>query len=222
MASGQWFDKQTLQKMTTRGIPVTAAVKHVTDWDKTHYTSFDIVIGKSYADDLPGAIDAITVTGPSGKLPLQKMDFTYLRQLREFWIKAPGKPPLGTYTIEVNGGAQKGSATVIQSVVKTIPLPEASSFTPLNGATIKSANPTFSWKTEKANEPLYYRLEINKSNGGRVYSTRYVKDMRSHTIREGVLKSGQSYRWRIRITDGGHWIMVQNSSRSAWQNFHIK
>ena len=78
--------------MTTPGMPVTAAVKHVTDWDQTHYTSFDIVIGKSYAGDLPGTIDAISVTGPSGKLPLQKMNFTYLRNLREFWIKTPGIP----------------------------------------------------------------------------------------------------------------------------------
>jgi hypothetical protein len=222
MASGQWFDKPALQEMTVPGIPVTAAVKHVYEQDKTHYTSFDIVIGKSYAGGLPGTIDAITVTGPSGKLPLQKMDFTYLRQLRNFWIKAPGKPPLGTYTIEVNSDTQKGSATVIQSVVKTILLPEAESLRPLNGATIKSVNPTFSWKTENAKEPLYYRLEINKPSGGRVYSTRYAENMRSHTIPEGVLRPGQSYRWRIRITDAGHWTRVQNSSRCAWQFFHIK
>jgi len=222
MTSGRWFDKQALQKMTVPGIPVTAAVKHVYDQNKTHYTTFDIVIGKTYAGNLPGAIDAITVTGPSGKLPLQKIDFTYLHKLREFWIKAPGKPPLGTYTVEVNGGAQKGSATIIQSVVKTIPLPEVGSFTPQNGATVKSANPTFSWKAVRTKGPLYYRLEINKPAGGRVYSTGYVKNMRSHTIPEGVLKSDQSYRWRIRITDAGHWTMVQNSTRSAWQIFYIK
>jgi hypothetical protein len=222
MASGHWFDKAALKKMTVPGMPVTAAVKHVTDWDQTHYTSFDIVIGKFYAGDLPGTIDAISVTGPSGKLPLQKMDFTYLPKLREFWIKAPGKPLLGTYTIKINGGAQKGSATIIQSVVKTIPLPKAGSFNPQNGATIKSVNPTFTWKTEKANGPFYYRLEIYKSNGGRVYSTGYVKNMRSHTIPEGVLKPGRPYRWRIRATDGDHWKKVQNSTRSAWKIFHIK
>jgi hypothetical protein len=222
MASGQWFDKQELQKMTAPGIPVTAAVKHVTEPDKIHYTSFDIVIGKTYAGDLPGEIDTITVTGPSGRLPLQKYDFTYLPRLKEFWIKTPGKPQLGTYTIEVNSGTQKGSATVIQSVVKTIPLPEIKSFAPLNGATLKSTNPTFSWNAVKTKEPLYYRQEINKRNGGRVYSTGYVKNMRSHTIPEGVLRSGQSYRWRIRITDGGHWQTVQNSSRCDWQIFHIR
>jgi hypothetical protein len=150
------------------------------------------------------------------------MDFTYLPRLRDFWLKAPGKPVLGTYTIEVNAGAQKSSATVIQSVVKTIPLPEAGSFSPQYGATINSENPTFSWKSEKAAEPWYYRLEINKPDGGRVYSTGYVKDMRSHTIPEGVLKPGRSYRWRIRVTDGDHWKKVQNSTRSAWKIFHTK
>jgi hypothetical protein len=222
MASGQWFDKRALQKMTVPGIPVTAAVKHVYDQNKTHYTSFDIVIGKTYAGRLPGAIDAISIRGPAGKLPIQKDDFTYLPRLNDFWFKTPGRPPLGTYTIEVSSGAQKGSATVIQSVVKTIPVPEIRFFTPSNGATLKSANPTFSWKAVRTKEPLYYRLEINKPNGGRVYSTGYVKNMRSHTIPEGVLRSGQSYRWRIRIADGGHWKKVQNSTRCAWQIFHIK
>jgi len=222
MASGQWFDKQELQKMIVPGIPVTAAVKHVYDQNKTHYTSFDIVIGKAYAGRLPGAIEAISIRGPAGKLSIQKDDFTYLPRLNDFWFKTPGRPPLGTYTIEVYSGTQKGSATVIQSVVKTIPLPEVRFFTPPNGATLKSANRTFSWEAAKTKEPLYYRFEINKRNGGRVYSTGYVKNMRSHTIPEGVLKSGQSYRWRIRIVDGDHWKKVQNSTRCAWQIFHIR
>jgi len=222
MASGQWLDKPTLQKMLIPGIPVTAAVKHVHDQDKAHYTSFDIFIGKRYSGDLPGVIHAISVRGPTGRLPIQKKDFTYLPQLRAFWIKTPGKPQPGTYTIEVNSGTQKGSATVIQAVVKTIPLPEARYFRPLNGATLKSINPAFSWKAVKAKEPLYYRFEINNRNGKRVYSTGYVRNMLSHTIPEGVLRSGQSYGWRIRIVDGDHWTTVQNRSQCAWQIFHIK
>ena len=57
---------------------------------------------------------------------------------------------------------------------------------------------------------------------GRVYSTRYVQNMRHNTIPEGALKPGQSYRWRIRVTDGDHWKKVQNSTRCAWQIFHIR
>jgi hypothetical protein len=222
MASGRWYDKPTLQRMLIPRIPVTAGVKHVCDQDKAHYTYFDVVIGKTYSNDLPGAIDSITITGPKGRLPIRKKDFTYLRNLRDFWIKIPGKPQIGTYTIEVISGGKNGSATDIQAVVKTIPLPDVQYFTPLNGAALKSDRPTFSWKLAKTKKPFYYRMEINKRNGGRVYSTGYVKNMQSHTVPNGVLKEGQDYRWRVRITDSDNWVNVQNRSHSGWQLFHLR
>jgi hypothetical protein len=222
MASGRWFDKEALEKMLVPGIPVTAAIKHVYDHNKTHYTYFDIVIGKSYHGPLPGAIEAISVRGPAGKLSIQKDDFTYLPRLKDFWFRTPGKPPPGTYKIDLCSDTQKGSATVIQAVVKTIPLPEVRFFKPINGAALESDSPTFSWKAVKTEEPLYYRLEINKLGGGRIYSTGYVENMQSHTVPGGVLKAGRSYRWRIRIADGGHWTTVQNSTRCAWQTFHVR
>ncbi len=222
MASGQWFDKPTLQRMLIPRIPVTTAVKHVYDQDKVHYTYFDVIIGKTHFGDLPGSIDSITITGPKGRLPIQKEDFTYLHHLRDFWIKIPGTPQIGTYTIEVISGKKNGSASDIQAVVKTIPLPEVKYFTPLNGATLKSDNPTFSWKAIETEAPLYYRLEINKRHGGRIYSTGHIKNMQSHTVPSGVLKEGQTYRWRIRITDSDDWVNVQNRSNSGWQIFHIR
>jgi len=222
MASGRWFDKDALEKMLIPGIPVTAAVKHVYDQHQTHYTSFDIVIGKTYSGRLPGSIEAISIRGPAGKLPVQKDDFTYLPRLDAFWFKTPGKPQTGTYSIEVNSGDQKGSATVIQAVVKTIPLPDVNYFKPKSGATLQSEKPIFSWQRIKTEEPLYYRLEINRIGGGRVYSTGNVRNMQSHTVPGGVLKAGRSYRWRIRITDGDHWTTVQNSTRCAWQTFHVR
>ncbi|MBW2441335.1 MAG: amidohydrolase family protein [Deltaproteobacteria bacterium] len=222
MASGRWFDKDALEKMLIPGIPVTAAVKHVYDQHQTHYTSFDIVIGKTSSGRLPGSIEAISIRGPAGKLPIQKDDFTYLPRLDAFWFKTPGKPQTGTYSIEVNSGDQKGSATVIQAVVKTIPLPDVNYFKPKSGATLQSEKPIFSWQRIKTEEPLYYRLEINRIGGGRVYSTGRVRNMQSHTVPGGVLKADRSYRWRIRITDGDHWTTVQNSTRCAWQTFHVR
>ncbi len=222
MAAGEWFDKPGLQRMIIPRIPVTAAVKHVYDQDKSHFTYFDVIIGKTYSGDLPGAIDSIAVTGPDGRLPIQKKDFTYLPRLRDFWIKIPGIPQVGTYTVEVTSGQKKGSATDIQAVVKTIPLPEVKSFSPLNGAVLKSNNPTFAWKAVKTEAPLYYRLEINELQGGRVYSSGYIRDMRSHTVPKGLLKSGRSYRWRIRLADHNSWENVQNRSQCAWQLLHIR
>jgi hypothetical protein len=112
-------------------------------------------------------------------------------------------------------------ASDIQGVVKTIPLPEIKYFTPLKGAILKSDNLTFSWKAVKTKEPLYYRLEINNRYGERVYSSGHIKNMRSHTVPSGVLKEGQTYRWRVRITDSDNWVSVQNRSHSGWQIFHI-
>jgi hypothetical protein len=203
-------------------IPVTAGVKHVVDQNKAHYTYFDVVIGKTYSGDLPGAIDSITITGPKGMLPIQKKDITYLHQFRDFWIRIPGKPQTGTYTIEVIGGKENGLASDIQAVVKTIPPPDVQYFSPLEGAVLKLDELTFSWKLAKTKEPLYCRMEINKRNGGRVYSTGYIRNMQSHTVPDGILKEGQAYRWRVRITDGDNWVNVQNRSHSGWQIFYIR
>jgi len=76
-----------------------------------------------------------------------------------------------------------------------------------------------SWHSVKTGVPIYYRLEINKLHGGRVYSTGYVKGMFSHTVPDGVLKPGQAYRWRVRVADGDSWIKVQNRSHSEWRSF---
>ena len=149
MASGRWFDKPALKNMLIPGIPVTAAVKHVYDQDEGHYTYLDIIIGNTYFGDLPDSIDSISVKGPQGTLPIQKKDFTHLSQLRDFWIKIPGIPTIGTYTVNVGSGTKKGFAADIQAVVKTIPLPEVKYFSPQDGAVLKSGNPTFSWKTVK-------------------------------------------------------------------------
>ena len=221
MASGRWLDKPALQRMLNPMIPVTTGVKHVVEKDKAHYTYVDVVIGNAYCGDLPGSIDSIHVTGPQGRLPIQKNDFTYLDRLKDFWLKIPGKPQIGIYTIEVISGKESGSAADIQAVIKTLPQPEIKHFRPLNQAAFKSGNPTFSWKAVKSDEPLYYRLEINKRYGGRIYSTGHVKNMVSHTVPDGVLKEGQSYRWRVRITDGSDWVSVQNRTHSSWQIFHM-
>ncbi len=222
MASGRWFDKISLQKMITPMIPVTVAVKHEYDSNRTHSTIFEIIIGKTFSRNLKNSIESITVIGPNGKLPIGKEDFTFLPQLRDFWIRIPGIPQTGTYTFKVTSDKKNGTASDIQAAIKTIPLPDIRSFSPLNGNTLKSDHPTFSWKAVKSEEPLYYRLMINKLHGGRVYSTGYIKDMQSHTVPKGILKPGQSYRWRIRIADDNSWAKIQNRSLSRWQTFHSK
>ena len=188
----------------------------------THHTDFEVIIGKTVPDNLPDAIDSITVTGPKGKVPIGKGDFTYLPHLRDFWTRMPGIPQKGTYTFEITGAKKRGSASDIQAEIKTIPLPDVKYLSPSNGTALNSDDPIFSWKAVKTEAPLYYRLEIHKLRGGRVYSTGYVKGMISHTVPKGLLTSGQTYRWRIRTADGDAWEKVQNSSLCPWQVFHLR
>jgi hypothetical protein len=91
-------------------------------------------IGLSNTIDIPD--DSMVIDGSNSYL-IEKKDFTYLHRLRDFWIKIPGRPQIGTYTIEVTSVKDNGLASDIQGVIKTIPLPEIKYFTPLKKATLK-------------------------------------------------------------------------------------
>ena len=222
MASGRWFDKAALQEMLKPGIPVTGAVHHACETDETSSTYFEIVIGKSFSGKLPDAIESIVISGPKGELPFRKEDFTYLHELRDFWIKRPGIPEKGIYRFVVTSADDRGSTFDYQYAVGRIPTPDSTAFSPGNGAKLDSATPTFSWEIVPADRPLYYRLEIHKQHGRRVYATRHCKNMGTHTVPSGVLNEGQTYRWRVRITDSDDWVNVQNRSHSEWHIFHIR
>jgi len=222
MARGRWYDKVALQKMVTPGIPVTGAIHHVHEPDKSHATYIDIIIGSTFSVNLPGDINTITITGPRGKLPIRKDDFTYIPQLRDYFIRIPGPPEIGMYTFEVTSGKKNGMTADYQYVIKTINTPDTTTLSPNNGATLGSNDLTFSWHAVKADMPVYYRFEIYKRHGGRVYLTRYHKDMISHTVPIDVLKTGKTYRWRVRISDSDDWVNIQNRSNSGWQVFHLR
>ena len=222
MAAGRWFDMADLQKLMTPGIPITGAIHHVYEAEQYSNIYIEILIGKHFPGRLPDAIKSITVFGPQGELPIEKGDFTYLPGPRDFFIKMPGMPQKGTYRFEVTSDGESGATFDYQYVVQKIATPDNATFSPGNGATIKSTTPTFSWKAVKADQPLYYRLEINKQYGGRVFSTGRVKNMVSYTVQSGVLKKGKSYRWRIRVADNYDWLNVQNRSHTGWHVFHLR
>jgi Amidohydrolase family len=222
MASGRWYDKTSLKRMITPGIPVMGAVHHVHEADDKSSTYFEIVIGKNFKNKLPNAITSIAIVGPKGKLAISKDNFTYSPGIRDFWIKIPGIPKKGTYKFEVKSNKNSGSTFDYQHSIRVIPKPDSTTFKPKTGATLFSTTPTFTWAPAKIDIPVYYRLEINRLNGPRVYSTKRLKNMLSHKITHGILKKGQSYRWRLRITDSDDWLNVQNRSHTVWQMFHIR
>jgi hypothetical protein len=40
--------------------------------------------------------------------------------------------------------------------------------------------------------------------------------MLSHTVPAGILKPGQTYRYRVRVMDNTGWVEIQNRSDSEW------
>lgn len=200
-------------------IPITGAIRHIHEPDNSFKTYIDVVIGKDFTGNLPDDIDTITVTGPSRDQPIGKDDFIYLSKIRDFWIRIPGSPEIGTYTLTVTSGNMSGSVTDTQSVLRMIPLPDTSTFSPSQGEKLSSNTPIFSWGPVKMPVPMYYRLEINKLRGGRVYSTGRVKGMLSHAVPDGILKPGQAYLWRVVVADSDNWIKVENRSHSTWISF---
>jgi len=200
-------------------IPITGSIQNVQESDNSTKTDLSVVIGKGFIGKLPDAIDKIAITGPNGDLSIGKDDFRFFHQSRVFWIRKPGSPEIGTYTFTVTSGKMSGSATDIQSVIRVIPAPDSSTFSPLPGETLPSLTPTFFWGAVEADFPMYYRLEINKLHGGRVYSTRRSKNMISHTVPDGVLKEGQTYRWRIVVSDSDKWIKEENRFHRKWISF---
>jgi imidazolonepropionase-like amidohydrolase len=215
MAAGRWFDKNEIQKMIDPAllptIPVVAGVVNVRNAANEFMTMFDVIIGNGFRGKLPDDIDAITVTGPEGVLSIAKDDFSFWPSANDFYIEIPGSPEEGTYTFTVTSGDRQGTATDTLSIIRPIPVPDISTLLPADGETIGLKTPTFSWGAVKyLDTPIYYLFQIYNSAGDQIYRRGRTQSMTSHTVPAGILKPGESYRWRIRISDSGNWMEEQN------------
>jgi len=223
MAGGEWYEAAYLQAIVSParvpGIPFAGIIKNVHEPDDTFWTYVEIVMLDPATVNLPEDIEAITVTGPEGKLPIGRKDFTWMSQFNEFWGSIPGSPALGTYTFSVAGRSMRGKATDFQAVNRPLPVLNSEIFSPTDGETLLSRTPTFSWEPiEFSDIPIFYRLEIREVHSEkRVYATGRIHNMLSHTVPDGNLKLGQSYRWRVWAVDSRDGLEVQNRSNSNWK-----
>jgi len=208
-------------KFTQLTIPITANIQQVCKPDNIINTLIVINIDKDFTGKLPADIDTISVTGPSGDLPISKDVFFYSPQFREFHVEMIGSPEIGIYTFTITSGNMSGTATDNQSVLRKLPTPDTGTFSPSKGETVSSTTPTFSWGDVDAGFPIYYRLDINDTRDNRVYMTDFVEGMVSHTVPTGKLASGQSYIWRVRVADNSDWGQIQNRSNSNWAGFTV-
>ena len=224
MAAGRWLDKREIQKMIDTTllptIPVIAGVVTVRTAENEFATIFDVLIGKSFSGKLPDDIDGITVTGPQGDYSIGKGDFSFWPDANDFWIQIPGSPKMGTYIFTVTSGDRRGSAFDTQTISKPIPLPDINSLSPADGDTISLKAPTFSWgAVNYFGVPIYYLFQIYNNAGEQIYRKGRTQDMTAHTVPEGILKPGEEYRWRVRISDSGNWMEEQNRAQTRKLSF---
>ncbi len=218
MAAGRWYDKKSLQKMILPGIPILGEIRHIHSPGAGSRTQIEIIVGKGFPKRLPDDITKIVVTGPNGTLPMDKSDFKYYPEIRDFFIEIPGPPDIGTYTFIVYSKNQMGLATDTQSANINIPLAELNIDNLINNKMILNTTPNFSWKPLKIQTPVYYRVNILDHNKNRIHN-RSVKELLSYTVPEGVLKPGKSYYWNVRVSDSDQWDQEQNRSSSRLMKF---
>ena len=180
---------------------------------------FDIVFGKDFDGRLPGDIDSISVTGPDGRLNIDKQDFRYYSGSRVFWVMRTGEPMPGLYTFTVKIADKLISLTDVQSEIRKLHLAGSDTFLPAEGAIIRTNDATFSWGGGiyfgvKNDGPTFYQLRIYDLNGRRVYDSGFNKNMLSHTVPEGHLNPDTEYKYQVRIADSAQWSKIQNLTSS--------
>jgi hypothetical protein len=195
---------------------ISAGVRNLRKPDEVFETAFDIILEKDFPGNLPEDVDAITITGPGGDLPISKDDFTYYPQFRDFWISIPGKPDIGTYTFTVTAGKMKGVATDTVTTLRNIPIPDPLALSPAHDQIISASSPTFKWQpVDYPFVPVYYQLVIwNPALTERIFASPLAIDMHTFTVPTGTLKSGQTYVWWVRVMDSYNWYQAQNRTDS--------
>ena len=226
MAAGRWYGEKKIHNLIDPAllptIPVIGGVVNVRTASDEFITVVDVIIGQSFDANLPDDIESITVTGPEGVVPVRKDDFSFWPSANDFYIVVPGSPKVGTYKFTVTSGNRIGSAIDTQSIIRPIPVPDISTLSPAEGETLDLKTPTFTWGAVKYfDAPIYYLFQIYDSTGEQVYRKGRTQNMTAHIVPAGILKPGETYRWRIRISDSGHWMEEQNRSHTKRLSFKM-
>ena len=190
--------------------------------DDSFKTYYSVDVGNFNLGDLPGGVTSISVKvidgTPDGTILLSNDDFEFDGQFNEFFAMVDGAPQIGTYTFSVIAGGLTITATDTQAENRVIPLPDTNSFVPAAGTVVDSMTPVFSWDAVDF-EDAFYRFEIIDQWGNRVYATSRMPGMLSAVVPQWKLNPGQTYYWRVRVTDSDNWVDIQNRANSAWVEF---
>ena len=203
-------------------LPIYVSVMNLRNPDGSFVTAFDIEIDSAFTGTLPDDIDSITITEPGGGTVATIDDMAYYSQWRDFYTTIPGSPAIGTYTYTVTSGSLSGTTIDVQSVNRQIPLPVTAARVPSAGSTVASKTPVFSWDpVDYPGARLFYRLEISDMNGDRVWTSSRRSNMYSCGVPLNRLALGETYQWRVRVTDSSDYYQVQNRVNSEYLTFSM-
>ena len=196
------------------------SVMNVREPDGSLNTYLEVELGDGYDAGLPGIVDSVVVTGPYGEVICTMPYMEYSPEFKSYFYRRAGPPEIGTYTFTIQIGTEQLVTTDSQDVIRELPFPNTNTFSPADGALLDTKTPTFSIDpVQGAEVPVFYRLEIADLDGNRVFASARVADLGYVTLPDGILQEGQTYKWRVRVTDASQWIPVQNRSQSDWLTF---
>jgi Leucine-rich repeat (LRR) protein len=206
--------------------PVTGSVHRMREEDGSYRTVYEVELS-SFAGNLPADISSITVTGPNG-LVLNKTNFTYVPQWKEFYLNVAGSPAPGVYTFTATSGSASGTSKDYQYNIHSFPKFDNTGFAPADLATVTSKTPIFTWTpiayVSDPTVPIFYRLEIWENDKGlpdgtRVFASERLYNQLYFTVPPNVLQPEKTYYWRVQAVDSNDWVKVQNRTNSGWRTF---
>ncbi len=207
-------------------VPMSVSVLNVYQPEGGTQTYLEVMINSGFVGVLPNGITSIVVKDPNNNAiaSYPSPSFTYMPAFRNFFVALGGSPIPGNYTFEVTSGLLPTTTAVdVQKDILSVSVPDASAFSPSDGALLFTTGPTFSWGAVSAGfSPVYYRLEINDLSGNRVYASNHVAGMLSHTVQSNRLRPGQSYRYRVRACDHEDYFVADNRANSRWVYFTVE
>jgi hypothetical protein len=198
-------------------LPVSGFIHHVREPNGDSKSYIEVIIGSEFVGPLPGDDTSITVIKPSGAVLISYpgSEWQYFNQWRDFWGVLDDPPPeLGAYTFNATISGLTGSDTDSQTIIRYIPNPDITTFSPAHGAVVTAEPTTFSWAAvDYPVADIYYRLIIDDGTD-RVYWTGRELNMLSHEVPADTFEVGKFYYWHIRAVDAADYKLLQNRATS--------
>jgi len=178
-------------------------------------TYFEIYVLDS-TGTLPDVVDSIQITGPSGVLPHNKVDFAWRDDAivsTQFFLDVEGAPEAGLYTFSLTIGGDTQEDTDTQESPSSIP---AANITGPTGQ-VAAGDIDFTWDPVTYAGDKYYGIRIKTAGGTTIVNSPRLLDDLLHTENLSV----GNYQFIVIVQDSSNWQSVNNRSMTAWSPFEV-